>query len=87
MDFILNTGGTDINIDISSDIGTDTFSVNQRLNGGEWISLGSYPFSGSGSVTFEAPTETMPDGRYVTTWADEAAYGVVFEGLQLSYLM
>ena len=63
--------GTDIAVMIDHADGTDTRSVNQLANGGEWISLGTYSFTNAGGlVTITASSDLAPDGRFVSTCAD-----------------
>jgi len=63
------TRGSGIIVDINA--GTyHTVSINQLENGGKWNSLGTYSFNSSGNVTITASTESLPDGRAVSTCAD-----------------
>jgi PKD repeat protein len=53
-------------VDIVRSGGTSRIYVNQENNGGKWNSLGTFAFSGSGSVTITASS----DRRFKTTCAD-----------------
>ena len=56
---------TDIAVDINYTGGTETISINQHEDVGQWNSLGEYYFDSSGSVTI-----TAADGSSVSTCAD-----------------
>jgi VCBS repeat-containing protein len=50
---------TNVPVDVNHAGGTDTVSVNQSLDGGEWNSIGTYDFTaGSGSVTIRTDGTT-----------------------------
>ncbi len=52
--------------------GTSNITVNQRLNSGQWNSLGTYYFDGSGSVTITAATSDTS-----STCADAVRFGLI----------
>ena len=45
---------TDIGVEVNHGVGTDTISINQYENAGQWNSLGTYYLDTSGSVTITA---------------------------------
>jgi hypothetical protein len=54
-----------IDVEILNANGTNTVNINQKLNAGQWNSLGQFQFNGSGSVTIIAA-----NGSTVSTSAD-----------------
>ena len=68
---VVSSRGENISVDINTGSETQTVSINQSENGGQWNSLGTYFFdSGSGSVTVTASNDILPDGQTVSTCAD-----------------
>ncbi len=67
----VSTRGDNTEVIITHASGSDTVFIDQTENGGQWISIGTYDFGTSGSVTITASGDLTPDGsRIVSTSAD-----------------
>ena len=65
-----------VNVDILNANGTNTVNINQKLNAGQWNSLGQFQFNGSGSVKIIAA-----NGSTVSTCADAVWFRYVSGGV------
>ena len=65
---------TDIVVDVNYTGGTETISIDQHEDAGQWNSLGEYYFDSSGSVTI-----TAADGSSVSTCADAVWFRLISE--------
>jgi len=73
-----STRGPHIQVDVNHALGTDTVYINQMENGGQWNSLGSFSFDGSGSVTITASEDMTSNGsRVVSTCADAVTFSLI----------
>lgn len=72
-----STRGANIATNVLSRDGIDTVYINQQQNAGQWNSIGTYSFNGSGSVTVNASNEVLDDGRTVSTCADAVLFRYV----------
>ncbi len=68
----LSTRSQTVPVTISYTGGTKNVTVNQRQNAGQWNSLGSFYFKGSGSVTI-----TAAEGESISTCADAVEFRLV----------
>jgi len=74
-----STRGSAVQGEITSADGNNSFAINQQIDGGQWNSLGSFAFNGTGSVTITASGEILPDGRTVSTSADAVQFHYIGE--------
>ena len=72
------TRGSFIPVEIVTAEGIISTTIDQTVNGGQWNSLGTYRFDGTGgSVKITASDELLPDGTTVSTCADAARFRYV----------
>ena len=71
----VETRGSSIPVEIVTADGIVSTTIDQTENGGQWNSLGTYRFDGTGgSVTITASGQLLPDGRTVSTCADAVRF-------------
>jgi hypothetical protein len=76
---VVSSRGSNISVDVNGSDGVHTETIDQTTNGGQWNSIGTYNFGSSGSVTVTASSDTLPDGRTVSTCADAVRFVLLTE--------